>query len=224
MALIFDSNNYMQCTNTLLTTGHPATISCWFKSVVNNSGVIVSIGSGGNRIRITLSAAFKLLAQESDLGGGRNASSANAVVNGVWNHGCGVFVSNFERKAYLNYTDQGTNGVGAQAVINSQGGVSIGNGFNGAAGAGLIGWIAEVALWNINLQDAEVKALSNGTSPLLVHRGNLVGYWPLYGNDTAEQNLVGSARMIYNGSPAPTKTLYHPPVTPCLGSYMGIAT
>ena len=41
------------------------------------------------------------------------------------------------------------------------------------------GSLAEAAIWNAALSDAEVAALATGVSPLLVRPGSLVFYAPL---------------------------------------------
>lgn len=56
------------------------------------------------------------------------------------------------------------------------------------------GSIAEVAIWNAALTDAEIAALAKGTSPLQVHPANLKGYYPLWGvGATGDPDLSGNA-------------------------------
>jgi len=42
------------------------------------------------------------------------------------------------------------------------------------------GLVAEVAVWNVVLDDSEIAALAQGVSPLLIRSTALVEYWPVF--------------------------------------------
>ena len=54
------------------------------------------------------------------------------------------------------------------------------------------GSIAECAIWNVELDVAEIGALADGFSPLLVRPTNLLGYWPLIGRTSPEIDLINA--------------------------------
>lgn len=70
------------------------------------------------------------------------------------------------------------------------------------------GYIAEVAIWNVDLSDAEHTILSLGYSPFLVRPNNLVRYWPLVGRTSPETEHMNGIEMTLVG---PT-TAPHPRV------------
>lgn len=64
------------------------------------------------------------------------------------------------------------------------------------------GDIAECAVWNVALTDAEIAAYNKGVSPFLIRPINLFRYYPLYGT-TQEADLSGSGDVgTNNGSTA----------------------
>ena len=63
--------------------------------------------------------------------------------------------------------------------------------------------MAEVAIWNVALSDAEVAVLSGGLPHILMRPDALVRYWPLWGRHDPEIQLVGGTdSLTLNGSPA----------------------
>ncbi len=75
----------------------------------------------------------------------------------------------------------------------------------------LSGGLAEVGLWNIDLDTKEIIALSKGFSPLLVRPQNLVAYWPLIREGAAGvyRDIIGGLDTVASGGSA---TSAHPPV------------
>jgi hypothetical protein len=71
------------------------------------------------------------------------------------------------------------------------------------------GRIAEVAVWNIPMSDAEVMALTLGAHPLRFRPTNLVFYFPLWGVAATEPNLSGYA---YHGAVTGAVLANHAPV------------
>ncbi|HUT30310.1 MAG TPA: hypothetical protein VMX13_11005 [Sedimentisphaerales bacterium] len=71
--------------------------------------------------------------------------------------------------------------------------------------------LAEVAIWNTDLDDADAALLAKGASPLFVRPANLVRYWPLIrggrcrisGGSLTDQGSPGVARhprLLYPGT------------------------
>ncbi len=73
------------------------------------------------------------------------------------------------------------------------------------------GDIAEVAIWNIQVPDTMMEAITGGKMSPLVWRGqrNLTHYWPLVGNTSPEIELVAGNGLTVTGA---TKGIDHPRV------------
>jgi len=54
------------------------------------------------------------------------------------------------------------------------------------------GKMAEVAIWNVALTNAERLRLVSGESPATIQSANLKAYWPIYGKASPEPDLSGS--------------------------------
>lgn len=75
------------------------------------------------------------------------------------------------------------------------------------------GRIAEFAVWNVVLTANEIKSISKGAQPPLVHPPNIVGYWPLWGVAAPEPDLSGNGRNGTLSATAPVRG-NHCPVGP----------
>ena len=76
------------------------------------------------------------------------------------------------------------------------------------------GDLAEAAVWNVALTDAEVAALARGIHPFLIRPDALVAYWPILGRYSPEINLKSnSATMAIQGtlSQAAHPRIFRPP-------------
>lgn len=72
--------------------------------------------------------------------------------------------------------------------------------------------IAEAAVWNVALTDAEMLALAKGVKPYLIRPKNLFGYWPLHGLQSPEADRSGKAQnMILTAAPP---SFNHAPLVP----------
>lgn len=72
------------------------------------------------------------------------------------------------------------------------------------------GRVAQAAMWNTVLSTYEVGALQAGVSPSRIRPQSLVGFWPLYGTSSPEDDLSGHA---YNGTLTGTTVATQPPGT-----------
>ena len=77
-----------------------------------------------------------------------------------------------------------------------------------AVSAYFTGDIAEVAVWDVSLEDAVVFALCAGYAPDMIRPASLIAYWPLI--DDAKDR-VGGYNLTLSGTP-PTLSA-HPPIT-----------
>ena len=84
----------------------------------------------------------------------------------------------------------------------------IGQEANSTAAQFFPGYLADVALWNIDLSDSDVAALAKGVSPLHIRPDYLIAYWPLAGRHDPEIDRVGGFQMTLVN--APTFISNHP--------------
>lgn len=203
--------------STVPLTAVPLTISAWFypTSFAANGTIASANGAGGDRHELRCSTAAKVEAVSRMAGPttGSATISTTAVIN-TWSHACGVFASATSRSAYLNGAGKVTNATNITPVAMSAFTI-------GATPSVFVGLIADVALWNVALTDAEILALSKGVSPMRVRRESLVSYIPLYGAESPEPDLV-AARTYSIGTT--TKGTHSAPVAPSMRRMWNFST
>lgn len=200
MARAFDSgsNQYLEVTSTPV-TGPPFSFAFWFNtSDVSNDQMPFSIGTDSNNGHFCLLNAPGLTVHAYSLAAGSsaNAVATSAYTGGAWYHACCVYAAAADRRVYLNGGNKGTDTtsrtpsnattirIGARAV---------------ASGDEMNGEIAEAAIWNVALTDADAAMLAKGYSPLLVKPENLVFYCPLVRDN--DEDIVGGLSLTASGSP-----------------------
>lgn len=188
---------------------YPFTASAWVY-VYNNAKVNDTIlclagrNSTSNVIRLQVyigTASFRV--------NGTRVDSTTTFSANQWFHICGVGVSATERYVYLN------GGGKASSVTNvsctSTGVGAIGGAWN--TDSGFDGILAELAVWNTNLSDAEVLYLAQGTLPPRIKRTNLVFYAPMrLGQGVKPQILLKPTVYPFttNGYKVPNLVSDHP--------------
>ena len=213
MARNFDgTTQYLESTATPPAVGPPLSVAAWFNP--SSTGSIEIIGGVSRATGTTqslslgLSPAGLVGAQSQSGGTSRTALSSAAAAVSAWNHGLAVFSANNSRSVYLNGGSKGTN-----TQNNSPAGVNrtnIGARYLNAAVASFFpGDIAEVAMWNVALTDADALILSKGIPPYLVKGESLVCYWPLLGRYSPEISLLGGFDLTLANAPA---VAVHPPM------------
>lgn len=178
-------------------TAVPLTFSAWWKS--SNAAVfsaILSIDqSGGGQFQLNQDSSGHIQAATAD-GTLSTAATSTTVSAGVWCHACAVFANGSSRAAFLNGGGKGTNAAArAPTGINQ---VEIGHNGNGPSD----GSIAECAMWNIALADADVLALSSGVAPYFIRPDGLVFYAPLLQGYSPEIDWVGGRTLTLTAAPA----------------------
>jgi len=116
----------------------------------------------------------------------------------TWHHACGTFASATSTIAYLDGAgkhEETTSITPSSIDVTAVGGIR-----DVSPGQYWSGLIAEIALWNVTLTDAEVAILAVGYSPLFVRPGNLVNYWPLIGRTSPEIDVVGGVNFTLTGT------------------------
>lgn len=199
----WSASNYLNYASGVV-TATPLTMCAWAKtSITGADQTIVSIkNSVGTRdiniFSLRVSTGNAVNANTGDGSNNSSASTSTTISADTWFHACAVFASSTSRAAYLNGAGKGTNtGSRTPSGVNRTS-IGVVNGtavYDPFAPAGT-GDIAEVAIWNIALSDADVASLATGVSPLLVHPEALVGYWPLIGNNSPENNLLSNTSVM----------------------------
>lgn len=200
-------------------SAYPITMSIWFNPDRNdNTYDAMFLGASGSEyvgIYLNLANSSGNAYVTATVNDSVYAATSNQYAAETWNHAAATFGSNTNRRAFLN-GQGGTVNTTTRSMttpVNTMiGGFNIGSNVFGAMG----GDLADAAVWNIVLTDAEIVALSKGVSPLNIRPSNLMAYWPIYGISSPEPNLArtGSALNLTLGATggATSFQVPHPPV------------
>lgn len=222
MARLFDdaTNEYLQYG--ALITARPVTMACWFLTdTVAINQCLIGFGKTAEIFRYQ-----KLTLISGDLQAAERGPIANVLATatdnpatGTWQHALGVFVDATDRRVYLNGGNKGTNATACSPDDLDRTNVS-GYQFGGSVVDEFSGRLAEAAIWNATLSDAEAAILATGFSPLFVRPQNLVAYWPLI-RDEDQDRVSGYDLTAYN-TPSiaphppiiyPAPPIFYPPAT-----------
>ncbi len=201
MARDFDGSSHILRAGTSPLTAVACSMACWFYSDQNTATVALmdlsNNSPSGLRGRFGLQLAGAVggdpvqAVHVNDTGGATGtASSSTGFSTDTWQHAAAVFGATNSRDAFLNGTNKGSNTTsvtGAMTLNRTRIGGRIG--LTGAEGNFHNGRIAEAAIWNVALTDAEVAELALGVSPLMVRPSGLVFYAPLLGRRDPEIEL-----------------------------------
>jgi hypothetical protein len=170
-------------------TAAPVTLSAWVRAATGtgNNRVVMGVfdtGAATDYFYLMLDASDKVTSVINGASTDISTSTSGAHANNTWCHVCAVFVSNLLRYVYLDGADK-------QQTTNDRTPSGLDTTAIGARKVNAItryfqGDIAEPAIWNVALDDAEVAALARGFAPPLIRPASLVAYWPLLGNDSPE--------------------------------------
>jgi concanavalin A-like lectin/glucanase superfamily protein len=189
----------------------PLTLSCWVKptTVIALSGMCAIIDTSG-----TLGGWYGRIdgsthprAMDFDGSSFTDAVAAASLTVGAWSHVACSFgsSSNF---VYLN-------GVKSTAATpSSKTGSSSPATFVGALDASGVtyywdGDLAEFAIYNATLTDAEVTQLAAGNPASAVRAANLAAYYPILGTTSPEPDVQGGTGLTLFGAPTSAP---HPPM------------
>ena len=128
-----------------------------------------------------------------DIGDGTNWINTNlggsiTLSTGVWYNIIQVTTPTGTSR-YINNSTDGTWSWSSNTpvLVDSTHQLALGNFYGG-----IVGSIAELAVWNAALSAGERGALSGGARSNRVHPEALVGYWPLFGLQSPEPDLSGN--------------------------------
>lgn len=201
------SSDYLRYSGAVV-TATPLTIAGWFDE--NNPGFIRTLVYIGQSSSTSNRNHWSLRVGDGSIQAvAATSSAATASVSGTytgWSHGAAVFGSDTSRYAYGNGV-AGTENTTAKtpASVNR---TSIGNldDSSGYSTNWYTGDAAEIGIWNVALDAAEIAALAAGVCPLLVRPTSLVSYWPIIGQYSPEIDMKGGYGLTVTG----TSTANHP--------------
>ena len=176
-------------------------MSFWFKPDAINNGDLCALAIGTNidshRQNIYLGNDNKVRAQSRDGSTNVSAATSSSFVAGSWQHAAGVWSATNARAAFLNGGGKGTE----TSTVNPAGlnAIAIGRFPSLSPGGYWDGELAEMAMWNVALTDAEVLQLSKGFSPSFIRPSKLVFYAPLIKNEDID--LRGRLKFTMVGTP-----------------------
>lgn len=189
-------------------TTDPATFSLWvYPTVLDGADKnLLTLGSDATnfqKMRLYVDSLNQLRGQSND-GVTVGTPNAGVMTLNVWQHAAYQGISTSLRSAWLAgvKSSEQTTGVTPSGFNR----LRLGS-FHRTPSLFLSGYLAEVAIWDIGLSDAEVYSLSQGALPEDVRPANLVYHLPMFDWNTRDR--VGSVRMTDVNSPGITQ---HPPV------------
>lgn len=203
MARLFDdgSNEYLEIDSVPFARSYPATFACRFR--VDADGIDPMLMTMVDKSRPD--EMMVMYANMSAVGNPLSVFMRNTSVNviststgisvGTWHHGCVVFTDETDISVFLDGGGEG-NGTG-DAAITDLDRVSIGRVGDSNPGNYMSGDIAEPAIWDGGISNAEVAVLAADYSPLFVRPQNLVAYWPLV---RGLNDIVGGFDMVASGT------------------------
>jgi hypothetical protein len=197
-------------------TAVPFSIACWFNvNEVDISQTLLSIADtagNSNHHHLRIDAGNTIFASSNDVGVSGEAASTTGITINTWHHACGVFSATNARAAFIDGGSKGTEATDVNPVGLDNTAIGV------QKRVGIIwetsGHIAEMAIWNAALADAEVAALAEGYSPLLVRPQNLVFYAPLV-RELVE--LIGGVTLVNDGTVVSNHPRVLYPATATLG-------
>lgn len=212
----------------------PLTIACWARTASTlTTQAIAAIGrraTNAQRYQVFFNSSGRIAGYCQNAAGTQisnfaDTSGVNYAAN-TWYHAAVVFASTTSRTVYR---DGGNAGSDTTSVtVGTVDTTNLGVRFDGAAfGAYLNGQIAWPAAWNVALSAGEITQLADGASPLMVRPDALVWHPPLFGNNSPEEDWVGSFPMTITGATKaaqpriimPARRKFFLPATPVGGGF-----
>jgi hypothetical protein len=127
-----------------------------------------------------------------------NASYDESAPTGKLVHLCAVYTSSTARQIYVNAVAGTANTL--EVVL---GGTK--DALYAAAswvpGGFFAGRMFDLAIWSAALSSTEIEQLKNRVSPLLVRPNSLSYYWPLYGRQSVETDVIQGLQWAHYGTP-----------------------
>lgn len=198
MALRFISSYSQRLSySSALVTAAPFTIASWVKPTAEyGDGLVAAF------INASTEAGYYFSANETfvSLGAGNGyAATSTGITLNTWGHACVVEASSTSRAAYVNGGGKATDTTASGTISPTITRVCC-DYYEGADQNFQDIDLADLAIWNVALTDAEVAALAAGASPLSIRPSNLVAYYPLYGPGAGTQRSISTSGLALTES------------------------
>lgn len=193
-----------------LVSALPLTFSAWVYPVSTAGmqflGVYKAVDASGRCLSLTLSSALRPVGEvRQDSGAAVQTASSPVLSLNTWNHVAVVFSGTSGSSTLIACYTNGTDKQTTATTFTTPTGLdrtTMGCLRRTSPTSFANGRLAEPAIWNVALNDAEVLALSKGVSPLKIQPAALVSYPPLWGLHSPEIDLVKSgATWTLSGTP-----------------------
>lgn len=187
------------------------TLSAWFYATALPASYAFILGRSGTSglYVIFLKSSGNLAYYILPSGGNVDPGTATITTN-VWYHVAATYdsVNDATVRGWLNGAADGT--TAWSGSIPSAAGHDFQFGQDPQVGDRFFnGVIADGAMWNVRLSNAEILALSRGARPSQIRPLSLLGWWPLTGLQSPEPDLSGNA---HNGTLTGTTPAFGPPI------------
>lgn len=218
MAILFDdaATEYLE-RDAAPVTAVPLTMACWFNvdedaktfelmwigdkdAAPNNEefGLRANPAAAGDPVQASIRSAGTSVA----------AATTTGLTVGQWHHACGVQSATNARAAYIDGGSKGTNTSNLTPAGLDR--IAIGRSGRPTPANYTSGNVAEAAVWNVALTDAEIALLGKGFSPLFFRPEKLVFYSPLIrlAAGGVQRDWIGGFDLTEFNTPA---SAAHPP-------------
>ncbi|HMC88444.1 MAG TPA: LamG domain-containing protein [Gemmataceae bacterium] len=168
-------------------TARPMSMACWFYtgSIAANQCLMFEGDDGFNHEQMMyLNTSQKLVGADRS----NSATTTASYTLNAWQHAAVTFGAADTVQIFLNGANKIANAAGAGTQLNSY--FQLGQLSNSGIWW-MNGRIAEAAVWNVVLTDAEIAALATGVMPYRIRPASLKAYWPLWGLASPEVDLSG---------------------------------
>lgn len=191
-----------------LVTAVPLTLAGWFQMASSGSPDQVFMGlfngsvNGQSAFVLRFDNVGNNMLARTTASDGTSANGTQAIAVGLntWFHLAGVFASATSRQVFQNGSGGSVNATSkVPAGIDT---AAIGGEGDSAAALFLDGLAMECGVWDAALTSDEIAALAKGIAPTAVRPESLQHYWPLWGQNSPEIDLVGRAELTLTNAPA----------------------
>jgi hypothetical protein len=223
MARLFDdgSSQYLYVNSTPITAA-PFTMACWFNTDDDTiAQALMYIGDkdtdGDDRWQLAAHGIAGAVRFQAADGGDANADTTSDFSANTWHHACGIELASNSRKVLLDGANLGTDST--EKTPDNADRIAVGAIADPTPAGYASGRIAEAAMWNVALSEAEGATLAQGFSPLFVQPQNLVAYYPLIRDD--DNDWIGGYDLTATNTPTvathPPKVIYPNPFSVSAG-------
>jgi hypothetical protein len=215
MARTFDaaSNEYLYNDSFTGISGVPFSMACWlYFTDATNDRPGIWIGDKdviNHRSQLQFQDSGAVFNFQYETASGTSESSGGSMSVNTWYHLAGVAASVSSRIGYLDGAAQteDTNNWGDLTAVDR---VAIGAEAGSTPVEYMDGHVAEAAVWDVALSQADITTLAAGYSPLFVKPQNLVFYLPMVRDEDLDwiANLSMTAAATPTVSDHPPKIIY----------------